>query len=179
MTTLADLFADYRPRSAEESIDVERMRALAETHDPWSRTVELHATASALIVDAASGRVLLRWHVRQHGWLQVGGHGDPGETDPLAIAVREATEETGLNDLTPWQAVPIHLVIVPVPANHREPAHEHADIRFVFRTDHPERARPESPDAPITWLSVADAIDATTEDNLRETLTRLAALSDR
>ena len=35
-------------------------------------------------------------------WLQVGGHGDPGETDPLAIALREAREETGLTDLVPW-----------------------------------------------------------------------------
>jgi 8-oxo-dGTP pyrophosphatase MutT (NUDIX family) len=36
------------------------------------------------------------------GWLQVGGHGDPGEGDPLAIALREAAEETGLSDLVPW-----------------------------------------------------------------------------
>ena len=45
----------------------------------------MHVTGSALIVAPASGRVLLRWHPRQQAWLQVGGHGDPGELDPLGI----------------------------------------------------------------------------------------------
>ena len=48
--------------------------------------------------------VLLRWHERQQAWLQVGGHGDPGEVDPFAIALREAEEETGLADLDVWPA---------------------------------------------------------------------------
>jgi 8-oxo-dGTP pyrophosphatase MutT (NUDIX family) len=34
--------------------------------------------------------------------LQVGGYGDPGENEPLEIALREAAEETGLSDLVPW-----------------------------------------------------------------------------
>src|SRR5580692_3455984 len=35
-------------------------------------------------------------HVKHDLWLQVGGHADPGEADPLEIALREAAEETGL-----------------------------------------------------------------------------------
>ena len=69
---------------------------------PWDRSTPLHVTGSALIVHPASGRVLLRWHARQHVWLQVGGHGDPGEDDPFAVALREAGEETGLSDLVAW-----------------------------------------------------------------------------
>jgi 8-oxo-dGTP pyrophosphatase MutT (NUDIX family) len=51
---------------------------------------------SALVVNPSSRHVLLRWHERIGRWMQVGGHGDPGEHDPWQVALREAREETGL-----------------------------------------------------------------------------------
>jgi 8-oxo-dGTP pyrophosphatase MutT (NUDIX family) len=143
--------------------------------DPWSREIPLHLTASALIVHPASGQVLLRWHHRQQAWLQIGGHGDPGETDPIEIVLREGREETGLADLRPWpDAELLHVVIVPVPAKGDETAHEHADLRFVLATSTPQSIRPENPDARLRWLSLPDAAEATSEANLRESLARLA-----
>jgi hypothetical protein len=68
-------------------------------------------------------------------------------------------------------------VIVRVPANASEPAHEHADLRFVFATAEPGAVRPENPDAPLRWLTVAEAERLTAEDNLRETLRRLSWLA--
>ena len=53
----------------------------------------MHLTASALIVQPDNGLVLLRWHQRLRGWIQVGGHADPAEDAPLGIALREAAEE--------------------------------------------------------------------------------------
>ena len=120
--------------------DAERVRSLL-GGSPWDRSTPLHVTGSALVVHPASGRVLLRWHARQHAWLQVGGHGDPGEDDPFAVALREAGEETGLSDLVAWpdeRRAPVHLVIVPVPEGKGEPAHEHADIRYVLSTADPD-----------------------------------------
>jgi 8-oxo-dGTP pyrophosphatase MutT (NUDIX family) len=174
---LREMLERYRPGGAAEAADVQRVRGLlAETDDPWRRVLPLHLTASALIVHPASGRVLLRWHQRQQAWLQVGGHGDPGESDPLGIALREAVEETGLADLRPWPAADLrHVVIVAVPAGKGEPAHEHADLRFVLATRTPEAATPESPDAPLRWLTAEQAREATAEDNLRETLDRVTA----
>jgi 8-oxo-dGTP pyrophosphatase MutT (NUDIX family) len=140
----------------------------------------LHITCSAVIVHPPTRRVLLRWHTRQEAWLQVGGHADPGESDPLAVALREATEETGLEDLVPWPdpaAGPVHLVVVPVPAGRGEPAHEHADVRYVLATEQPETAAAESPDAPLRWLTLEEAKQLTAEDNLRETLDRIGSLS--
>src|SRR5690606_28856217 len=118
-----------------------------------------------------------RWHARQRAWLQVGGHGDPGEYDPLAVALREGMEETGLEDLRPWpDARLIHVAIVPVPAKGDEPAHEHADLRFGLATRTPDAVRPEKPDAPLRWLSIAEAVELTVEANLRETLARVEGL---
>jgi 8-oxo-dGTP pyrophosphatase MutT (NUDIX family) len=87
--------------------------------------------------------------------------------------VREGREETGLADLTAWPDASLrHVVIVPVPAGHGEPAHEHGDLRFFLATGTPEAVRPESPGAPLRWLTPDDARALTGEPNLRETLTR-------
>jgi 8-oxo-dGTP pyrophosphatase MutT (NUDIX family) len=178
---LAVLLGEYRPEGEAETADLPRVQALAEAaSDPWRRDLPLHVTASALIVHPPTGRVLLRWHQRQQAWLQVGGHGDPGESDPLAIARREAAEETGLADLVPWPDAQLrHLVIVGVPAGRGEPAHEHADLRYFMATRTPEAARAENDDAPLRWLSLTGAGQATSEANLLETLTRLQRLLAR
>ena len=175
---ILDLLGRYRPQGETEAADVAAVRTLARTTvDPWQRSAPRHITASALIVHPGSGRVLLRWHQRQQAWLQVGGHADPGESDPLAIALREAGEETGLADLVPWPDAAIrHVVIVSVPASSTEPAHEHADVRFALATQTPDAARPEGPDAPLRWLSPREAHEVTSEPNLRETIARVRRL---
>ena len=174
----AGLLDRYQPEGDAEIADVARVRELTRAaSDPWRRELPLHVTASALIVHPPTGRILLRWHQRQQAWLQVGGHGDPGESDPLAIAAREAQEETGLADLEPWPDAQIrHVVIVGVPAGKGEPAHEHADVRFLMATQTPEAARAENAEAPLRWLSLAEAREATSEPNLIQTLARMERL---
>jgi len=180
-SSLAGLLDRYHPDGEAETADLRRVRALAGTvGGPWRRDLPLHVTASALIVHPHTARMLLRWHQRQQAWLQVGGHGDPGESDPLAIAAREASEETGLADLEPWPDAGIrHVVIVGVPAGNGEPAHEHADIRYFMATRMPDQARAEHEDAPLRWLSLTGAREITSEPNLRETLARLERLLAR
>ena len=175
------LLGSYRPRGETERRDAGRVRALVRSaENPWQRSLPLHLTASALVVHPGSGRVLLRWHRRQQAWLQVGGHGDPGEHDPLTIALREATEETGLADLAPWpDGQLLQVAVVSVPAGADEPAHEHADLRFVLATQAPEAARAEAPDAPLRWLLAREAQQATSEANLREALARVERLLAR
>ncbi|MCW2908334.1 MAG: hydrolase [Actinomycetia bacterium] len=178
MTSILDLLREYQPHGETETADVARVRALAgRTPDPYSRSLPLHVTGSALIVHPDSGRVLLRWHPRQQAWLQVGGHGDPGENDPLGIARREAAEETGLTDLVPWPDSQLrHVVVVSVPAAGADPAHEHADVRFVLATRTPDAVVPEEPAAPLRWLTLPKARELITEANLRETLSRAERL---
>ncbi len=166
----------YAGQGQAEESDLARIRPLLNEPDPYDRALPLHVTGSALIVHPPTTRVLLRWHPKQQAWLQVGGHVDAGE-EPLAAALREGAEETGLADLRPWPGpAVVHVVVVPVPASPREPAHEHADVRYVLATDEPSSARPERPDAPLRWLSFAEARALTTEDNLRETLDRVERL---
>ncbi|TVZ03695.1 NUDIX domain-containing protein [Trebonia kvetii] len=153
-------------------------RLAASAPDPWSRgLLPLHFTASALVVHPPTGRVLLRWHARQERWLQVGGHGDPGERDPLAIALREAAEETGLADLTPWPDAALrHAVICDVRASATESAHQHADLRFILATQEPNAVKPENDLSPLRWLTVDEALTLAGANNLSRTLDRVKAL---
>jgi len=170
--------AGYQASGETEAADVARMRGLAAAEpDPWSRSLPLHFTASALVLHPGSRRVLLRWHQRLRMWLQAGGHADPGENDPLTIALREAAEETGLSYLVPWPDGGIkHVVVCHVPAGKGEPAHEHADLRYFMATGEPDAARPENPEARLRWLTLAEARDLVGTNNLRHTLDRAAAL---
>ena len=181
MPSLEQVLETYQALSQEEAADVERMRQLVATGvDPWTRASPLHITCSAVIVHPPSKRVLLRWHERQQGWLQVGGHADSGESDPYRIAKREAREETGLDDLQSWpgaqKAAVIQMTVVSVPAGKGEPAHEHADIRYAFATARPESIVAESPSAQLAWLTLDEALQRVDEDNLRVCLQRIAIL---
>jgi 8-oxo-dGTP pyrophosphatase MutT (NUDIX family) len=184
MQRLSAVLDGYTPQSDEEVADLGRIRALlVPGGDPWTRAAPLHVTGSAIVVHPPSRRVLLRWHDRMRSWLQVGGHADPGEDAPFEIALREAREETGLPDLAAWPDPErprlLQVAVVPVPAGKGEPAHEHADLRYVLSTDRPEQTQPESPHAELRWLELDEAPLAVGEDNLRVALLRLRALLDQ
>ena len=180
MDDLRSVLDHYEPHDEREAADVDRLRQLVRAGDPWSRAGLLHVTASALVVDPAHRRVLLRWHPQLRRWLQVGGHADPGETDPWAVALREAREETGLDDLAPLTPAlerrPVQIVIVPVPASGDERAHEHADVRYALATTTPAQSRAESEDAAVRWLTFDAARDEISEPNLLELLARVEQL---
>lgn len=175
---LNGLLTGYQAAGETEAADLERMtRLAAAAPDPWSRSLPLHFTASALVLHPESRRVLLRWHVKHDMWLQVGGHGDPGETDPLQIALREAAEETGLTDLVPWPDASLrHVAVCYVRPSATEPEHEHADLRYFLATANPGAVAPENEQSPLRWLGIDEARELVGGNNLRHTLDRADAL---
>ena len=77
------------------------LRWLAEHPDAmWRSCRPEHLTASALVVDATGSRALLTLHKTVGRWLQLGGHCENGDITLAGAALREATEESGLTDLS-------------------------------------------------------------------------------
>lgn len=87
-----------------------------------------HLTGSALVVEEGTGRLLVLFHRKLQRWLQPGGHAD-GDANLTAVALKEASEETGVVGLR-IDPVPIDLDIHRV-APPGEPAHDHLDVRYL------------------------------------------------
>jgi 8-oxo-dGTP pyrophosphatase MutT (NUDIX family) len=117
---------------ASQGSDLERVLALLDEHGAAladRRTAPGHLTGSALVVDAGRQRVLVLLHTKLGRWLQPGGHAD-GDLELAGVALREATEETGivgLRVLVPAVDLDLH------PVDHGDPLgpHLHLDLRFV------------------------------------------------
>ena len=128
---------DHIPSDEKEARDREAILAhLDSGGDPFDRRRydPGHLTGSAFVLDAAGRRLVLVHHARLGRWLQPGGHGEPGESDPLAVAMREAREETGIEGLRPHPKVSglFDLDVHEIPARKDEPAHLHLDLRFAL-----------------------------------------------
>lgn len=123
--------------------DVKTLQPFIDDINPsiTSRTnFPIHITTSAVIVNL-DGRVLHIKHKILKKWLLPGGHCENTDHSLIKASLREAVEETGISSdcLIPVQErnVPIDIDIHEIPNNpeKNEPAHWHADFRFVFRLD--------------------------------------------
>jgi 8-oxo-dGTP pyrophosphatase MutT (NUDIX family) len=75
---------------------------------------------------------LLLYHAKLNQWLQLGGHCD-GNPDVLAVAIKEAQEESGIQDIRPVECGIFDIDIHLIPARKHEPEHYHYDIRFLLQ----------------------------------------------
>ncbi len=114
-----------------------------------------HLTAGALVLSHDREQVLLNLHRKARRWFHFGGHLEPADLTLAGAALREATEESGLDGLE-VQAQPLHLSRHTVEfCDPRGPV-EHLDVRFlaVLGADTEPVVSAESLD--VRWWPVAD-----------------------
>jgi 8-oxo-dGTP pyrophosphatase MutT (NUDIX family) len=111
-----------------------------------------HFTGSAFVVSANRRRGLLHHHRKLDRWLQFGGHCD-GEENVLAVAQREAYEESGITGLAVASAHPFDLDIHEIPAFKGEPAHLHYDIRYILIAPENAEIHMSSESKELRWFS--------------------------
>ncbi|MDT0265502.1 NUDIX hydrolase [Streptomyces sp. DSM 44915] len=116
----------------------------------WKSCRSGHLTASALVVDAAGGRVLLTLHRKIGRWLQTGGHCEPGDETLTGAALREATEESGITGLR----------LLPVPVRldrHETPCATHFDVQYAALAPAGARAVISEESLDLRWFDFAEA----------------------
>jgi len=124
-----------------------------------------HLTGSALVVDAARERVLLLLHRKLGRWLQPGGHAD-GDHELAGVALKEATEETGivgLRVLVPAVDLDVHAV------DHGDELgeHLHLDLRFVVEAPPGAVEKGNHESLALRWVRWDDIDDVADEEGLR------------
>jgi len=158
--------AAFVPVDKAQATARERMLALlGAAGDVLGRDPTGHLTSSALVVDSTGERILVLWHKKLHKWLQPGGHVD-GDWDLARSALREASEETGIEGLRVVGG-PVDLDVHRVRPPDAE-AHDHHDVRFLVLA--PSGAQPvanEEADR-FRWLTGAEvAADPDIDGSLR------------
>lgn len=112
-----------------------------------------HITGSAFIIDKTRHYTLLTHHAKLNKWLQPGGHAD-GDENIAGVALREAQEETGVNNFIFLRENIFDIDIHLIPARKDFPEHFHYDIRFLLDAsrDEPLVITEESRD--LGWIEL-------------------------
>ncbi len=128
-----DVLTAWNPADpAQDSMRHALLAFLAAREDACLREcVPGHITGSALVLDHSGRHALLTLHPRFGRWLQLGGHCEPSDESIVAAALREATEESGIDGLT-IAAEPAALHVHPVTCSLGVPT-RHLDVQFVVR----------------------------------------------
>lgn len=156
---LLRLLDNHRTRFMDEASHVARTRDFVAAHaecfhcDLWPG----HVTGSAWVVNPARDKVLLLHHRKHDQWFQPGGHAD-GDADILRVALRETSEETGLDrsHIRLVDGAVFDVDIHRIPASVRGPQHDHYDIRFLVEMDDDLAIPGNDESHDILWVALGD-----------------------
>ncbi|MBV9672761.1 MAG: NUDIX hydrolase [Verrucomicrobia bacterium] len=138
-------------------------------------TFPAHFTGSAFIARANGAQCLLHYHQKLDHWLQFGGHCD-GEENVIAVAQREAFEESGISHLVIQSPDPFDLDIQHIPAYGKEPEHLHYDVRYLFIAPAASEARLSPENREMRWFTLREMSSLSWDPGLRRVAERLQAL---
>jgi 8-oxo-dGTP pyrophosphatase MutT (NUDIX family) len=164
------------PLSREEAAAVEETISFVEAHpDCLLRTcLPGHLTGSAWVVSPDRRRTLLTHHAKLGKWLQLGGHAD-GDPDLLAVALREAREESGLRRLRAVDGALFDVDRHWIPARGAEPGHWHHDLRFMVEGDPSEALTASSESRALAWVDVSAVPALNPEESMARMVRKTAA----
>ena len=171
MTIFAQL-RGFAPFNEQEASDRRLILQYAEQFpNLFTRENEMaHLTASCWIVNPARTKVLMAYHNIYDSWAWLGGHAD-GMEDLLAVALKEANEESGV------QAEPIVDDIFSVEilgvAGHVKrgkyvSSHLHLNVTYLLQAEEGQTLR-EKPDenSAVRWFALPDVLPNTREPEMR------------
>lgn len=164
----------YLPWNEQEERDKEVMLRLLETQEDIfvrdNKTV--HMSASSWVVNKEHTKVLMIYHNIYQAWAWTGGHAD-GETDLLAVARREAMEETGIASLHTVTDDIFSIEILTVEGHVKRgsyvPSHLHMNVTYLLEADEEETLRIKADEnSGVRWYSLEEALAVCSEPWMTE-----------
>lgn len=120
-----------------------------------------HFTASAWVVNPAHTRVLMAYHNIYRSWAWLGGHAD-GESDLLAVALREVREESGIRSARSVSRDIFSVEALTVDGHEKRGAyvssHLHLNVTYLLEADE-EEALSIKPDenSGVRWFTLEES----------------------
>ncbi len=150
---LLHLLKNYLPTTPEEIVSQPIMIKFIETYpDCFERSLAIgHITASAFLLNKDCTKALLMHHAKLNRWFQLGGHCD-GNSDVLEVALKEAQEESGIQNITPVHSEIFDIDIHLIPENKREKEHYHYDVRFLLKVTSDEEVIQNHESHELRWI---------------------------
>ena len=133
---LREMIKKYESVYAKEIESKSRMLDfLDKSEDCFKRSLEEgHFTGSAWLVNSNNTKFLLTLHKKVGLWMQLGGHAD-GDNDLARVALKEAYEESGLQNIQFISNDIFDIDVHFLEAYKGVPPHYHYDVRFILRAD--------------------------------------------
>lgn len=113
----------------------------------FERTNKGHITSSIWIVNAEHTHALLTHHKKFNEWIQLGGHND-GDLNCKAVAVREAFEESGIENLTFLHEHIFDIDIHEIPG----PCAYHYDVRYLLQAPEGSNYKISEESHDLAWV---------------------------
>ena len=160
---------NYKPYNEQEMRDKDVMLSLlaAESNLFTRENPVAHLTASSWLLNKTHDKVLMIYHNIYHSWSWTGGHAD-GDTDLLAVAIREAQEETGVMDIKAVTEDIFSIEILTVDGHEKRgayvPSHLHLNVTYLLEAEEEEvlRVKPDE-NSGVKWFPLDEALKACTE----------------
>jgi len=152
--SLQQLLLQYHPTDTAECEYKKTICAfLNQYENAFDRSLEVgHITASCWLVNKDNTKALLTHHRKLDRWFQLGGHCD-GDTDVLAVALKEAQEESGIMSIEPVHKGIFDVDVHFIPENKKEKAHYHYDVRFLLQVMSDEDIVVGDESHDLAWIS--------------------------
>jgi 8-oxo-dGTP pyrophosphatase MutT (NUDIX family) len=167
------LLTDWRPPDPPQDSIRNAVLAFLEAREDACRRecAPGHITASALVLDHTGGQVLLTLHPRLGRWVQLGGHCEDSDPDILGAALREATEESGVDGLRlhpELAAINVHALTCSLGVPTR-----HLDLQFLAHAPAEAHIVVSDESVDLRWWPI-DALPDGTDDALAYLVQRAA-----
>lgn len=164
----------YCPWNEQEERDKEQiLSSLREQERIFFRdNVQAHMTASAWITNPQRTKILMAYHNIYDSWSWLGGHAD-GETDLLAVALREVQEESGITKVKPVMDTIYSLEVLTVDGHVKKgkyvSSHLHLNLTYLVEASEEEllQMKPDE-NSGVAWFELEEAVAASSEPWFRE-----------
>ncbi len=117
-----------------------------------------HITSSGFIMNRELNKVLMVHHNQRNTWAWTGGHAD-GERDLLDVALKEAKEETGIQEVTPLVRRIFSVDILPVHGHMKKGewvgTHLHLSVAYILIASESETLIVnEAENSAVSWMTL-------------------------